>query len=119
MPEESVLIHGMAEGIGLEKGSFRAAFGKEGGGIAEDGRFPDHESALRAVLDRLSGKAAALKSLSGIGHRVVHGGEKYRSAVLVTDRVAADIEALSEIAPLHNPSNLAGINACRKLFPSA
>jgi acetate kinase len=70
-----------------------------------------HESEIRAVLARV-------RSVAAVGHRVVHGGTQYRAAVLVDDAVRAGIQQLSELAPLHNPAALAGINAASEVFPS-
>lgn len=76
--------------------------GEEGGDAA------DHEHGMRVVLDRLGGEAA---SIGAVGHRVVHGGSAFTEPALVTEEVVSGIEAVSELAPLHNPANLAGIRA--------
>ena len=77
-----------------------------------DGTVPDHEAALRQVMDSLD-----LSDLAAIGHRVVHGGTRFSASVLVTDEVVRAIEELVPLAPLHNPENLAGIEVARRLRP--
>ena len=72
----------------------------------------DHAQALRVIFD---GLADTLGGIEAVGHRVVHGGERYRESVLITDQVEADIDALSELAPLHNPPSLAAIRGTRKM----
>ena len=83
----------------------------------------DHEDAIKLVMEALvDPEYGALKSLDeidAIGHRVVHGGETYKSSVLIDDQVVKDLEDCIALAPLHNPPNLAGIKACRELMPDA
>ena len=82
----------------------------------------DHEQAIKFVLTRLVnphyGVLENLEELSGIGHRVVHGGEKFAEPVLITDEVMDEIEKCSELAPLHNPAAILGMKACKKLAPN-
>src|SRR6185295_20070731 len=73
----------------------------------------DHTHALRVLLDRLAG---SLGKIEAVGHRVVHGGDQYVASTLITTQVEAGIDALSELAPLHNPSCLAGIRGARVAF---
>ncbi|MFG2058313.1 acetate/propionate family kinase [Micromonospora sp. NPDC048930] len=80
--------------------------GEPGGGP------PDHESAVREIIDRLD-----LAGLAGVGHRVVHGGRRFSAPVLIDDRVFAAIEDLVPLAPLHNPANLTGIRVAREALP--
>ena len=80
------------------------------------GDAADHEAGMRVVLDRLGDEAA---SIGAVGHRVVHGGSIFTAPTLVTDEVIAGIEAVSELAPLHNPANLAGIRAARAVLHAA
>lgn len=77
----------------------------------------DHKAALTALTDLLSELGHNTKDLAAAGHRVVHGGETFNASVLITPEVLADIEALSHLAPLHNPANLAGIRALTALMP--
>ncbi len=82
----------------------------------------DHEQAIKFVLSRLVnphyGVLENLEELSGIGHRVVHGGEKFAKPVIITDEVMDEIEKCSELAPLHNPAAILGMKACKKLAPN-
>ena len=81
----------------------------------------NHEEAIQFILARILnrhyGVMESLDELAGIGHRVVHGGEKFTSSVLITEEVIKEIEKCSDLAPLHNPSAVAGIRACRKIVP--
>ncbi len=77
-----------------------------------------NESLQEAIVDEKFGIIQALTEINGIGHRVVHGGEKYASSVIITDDVITAIEDNIELAPLHNPPNLTGIKETMRLFPS-
>ena len=81
----------------------------------------DHEQAIKFVLSRIMHKKYGvmqdLSELEGIGHRVVHGGEKFSNPVLITDEVIKEIKECSELAPLHNPAAILGIEACKKVAP--
>ena len=83
--------------------------------------MPDHTEAIRLVLEALTNpKTGVVKSLSeidAVGHRIVHGGEKFAESTIIDDDVLKAIEECNDLAPLHNPANLIGINACRKLMP--
>ncbi len=74
----------------------------------------DHQSALRQVLTTVEAELD-VNSLSAVGHRIVHGGDQFRDAVVITDEIVSEIEKWIALAPLHNPANLAGIHACRTL----
>ena len=82
----------------------------------------DHEEAIQFVLDRLTnehyGVLKSLDELAGIGHRVVHGGEKFSKPVIITDEVIEEIRNVSDLAPLHNPAAVLGMEACRKVVPN-
>lgn len=82
----------------------------------------DHEQAIAFVLNRLTndhyGVIKSLDELGGIGHRIVHGGEKFTNSVLITDEVIRGIKECSELAPLHNPAAILGIEACKKIVPN-
>ncbi len=84
--------------------------------------MPTHKQAIQMVLDALvNEKTGAIKSLAeidAVGHRVVHGGEKFAASTILTDEVLAAIEECNDLAPLHNPANLIGINACKELMPN-
>lgn len=84
--------------------------------------MPDHTEAIRLVLEALtnekSGVVKHLDQIGAVGHRIVHGGEKFAESTIITDEVMEAIEECNDLAPLHNPANLIGINACRKLMPT-
>ncbi len=117
---ESVLAKGICERIGIDGGEFtyqKAGLDKEKTNVD----MPTHKEAIQLVLDALvNEKTGAIKDLSeigAVGHRVVHGGEKFASSALITDDMLATVESCNELAPLHNPANLIGIYACRDLMP--
>ncbi len=118
---EQALAVGICERIGIEDGRLKhTPAGGEKELIQKD--MPDHAVAIQLVLDTLiDEKYGVLKDLSeigAIGHRVVHGGEKFASSVLIDDKVLAAIEECTPLAPLHNPANLIGIRACQQLMPN-
>ena len=83
--------------------------------------MPTHTEAIQFVIDALTdadtGVVKSLDEIGAVGHRVVHGGEKFASSVVITDEVKAAIEECNDLAPLHNPANLIGIEACESLMP--
>lgn len=117
---EAVLAKGLCERIGIDG---RLVY-QPAGGEKEitDVAMPTHKQAIQLVLDALvNPKTGALKSLSeieAVGHRTVHGGEKFANSVLINDEVLKTIEECNELAPLHNPANLIGIRACQELMPN-
>ena len=108
---------GLVERIGEQAGHIH----HEGpdGDIDRDANVPDHEAGLGAVLGALAETGAAVtdSGVRAVGHRVVHGGDRFAEAALITDDVVETIEALSDLAPLHNPANLAGIRVARAALP--
>ncbi|MBT6069135.1 acetate kinase [Candidatus Peregrinibacteria bacterium] len=82
-------------------------------------KVKNHKTALRKALKRLKKDKFPLENIRKVGHRVVHGGEKYTAPTRITAKVLKELEGLSQLAPLHNPANIAGIKACMKLFPNA
>lgn len=120
MDDESVLAKGLCERIGLE--SSRLVYTKTGceKEIMEK-EMPDHQAAVGYVLAALTdpdrGVIKALSEIDAVGHRIVHGGEKFADSVLIDEDVIKAIEECSDLAPLHNPANLIGIRACRQLMP--
>lgn len=116
---EAVLAKGLCERIGIDG---RLVY-QPAGGEKEitEAAMPSHKQAIQMVLDALMNeKTGVIKSLSevgAVGHRVVHGGEKFASSVVLTDEVLKAIEECNDLAPLHNPANLIGISACRELMP--
>ena len=118
---EEVLAKGLCERIGID-GSRISYQPKDGDKEETVIPMPDHTVAVRLVIDKLTNPATGVvKSLSDIdavGHRIVHGGEKFASSVIIDDEVIKAIEECNDLAPLHNPANLIGIDACKKLMPS-
>lgn len=118
MPSETVLTKGLVERIGLEDSIFTITVNGEK--QKEVTNIPDHAVAVNMLLNKLTenGIVKSLDEIGGIGHRVVHGGEKFADSVLITDQVLADIEELSDLAPLHNPANIVGIKAFQEVLPN-
>ncbi|MGF7014371.1 acetate kinase [Ornithinibacillus bavariensis] len=117
MPEEKVIAKGLVERIGLPESVFTFESNGEKDKTVSD--IPNHEVAVKMLLDKLtnSGVIQSLTEISAVGHRVVHGGEKFNDSVLITDDVIKEIDELSELAPLHNPANLTGIKAFQEVMP--
>ena len=118
MPEETVIISGYIEKIGLEDTFWTT---KINGEKIKGGRYlKNHSEAVEVLIEELL-KHKAVKSLDeikGVGHRVVHGAEKYKDSVIITDQVIQDIKDMTKFASLHHPGNLAGIEAMRKALPN-
>ncbi len=117
---EQVLAKGLCERIGIDGKFTYKADGKQAIKAA-DVAMPTHSEAIKAVLDALvdadNGVVASMSEIDAVGHRVVHGGEKFAQSVLITDEVMAAIEECNPLAPLHNPANIIGIKACQDLMP--
>ncbi len=117
---QQVLAKGLCERIGID-GKF--TYKPEGKTAVKeaDVAMPTHNEAIKAVLDALvdpaNGVIGSMKEIDAVGHRVVHGGEKFARSVLITDEVMAAIEECNPLAPLHNPANIIGIKACQDLMP--
>ena len=120
MTTEAVQAKGLCERIGID-GS-RIVYTPAGGEkMTIESPMPTHTEAIKLVLDCLTnaeyGVIKSLKEINAVGHRVVHGGEKFASSTIITVEVIKVIEECNELAPLHNPANLIGINVCRELMP--
>ncbi|MGD2246034.1 MAG: acetate/propionate family kinase [Candidatus Aminicenantes bacterium] len=117
--QEENNMEGIVEGIGLENSHHISSSSK--GKLEKKLGIAGYEDAFKAVVDLLTdtdkGVIKDLNELSAVGHRVVHGGEKYSNAVIIDDEVAADIDKYSSLAPLHNPPNLMAIRESIKLMP--
>ena len=115
-----LLAKGLCERIGIDGKFTYKAEGKETLD-AVDVAMPTHSEAIQAVLDALvdtkNGVISSMKEIGAVGHRVVHGGEAFNKSVLIDDAVMKAIEDCIPLAPLHNPANLTGIRACRKVMP--
>ncbi|MDF2612500.1 MAG: acetate kinase [Clostridia bacterium] len=120
MEDESVIAKGICERIGIE-GSFikHTTEGQEA--VKLEGEIPNHKVAFEKMIGMLTtGETACIASvdeIKAVGHRVVHAGEKFNSSVVITDEVVKALEECIDLAPLHNPANLVGINACKELMP--
>lgn len=118
---EKQIAKGLCERIGIE-GS-RLVY-QPAGGEKEETATPmsDHTKAIELVLNALTnektGVVKSLDEIGAVGHRIVHGGEKFASSTVITDEVIEAIKACNDLAPLHNPANLIGIDACKKLMPA-
>ncbi|EIT85459.1 acetate kinase A/propionate kinase 2 [Fictibacillus macauensis ZFHKF-1] len=118
MPEETVLTKGVVERIGLNDSIFTIEVNDEK--IKEVTDIPDHGIAVKMLLEKLTSHdvISSYDEIEGIGHRVVHGGEKFSDSALITEDVLKDIEELSFLAPLHNPANVVGIRAFQEILPN-
>lgn len=116
---EKALAVGVCERIGIDGRLNHTPAGGEK--IVIEKAMPDHEVAVRMVLDALVDKKYGvlddLKEIDAIGHRLVHGGEKFTKSVLIDEDVIAGVEECSPLAPLHNPANLIGVRACQAIMP--
>ena len=116
---EQVLAKGLCERIGIDGSLTYQPAGEEK--VKTDKEMPTHTEAIQFVIDALTdaqtGVVKSLEEIGAVGHRVVHGGEKFASSVVITDEVYQAIEECNDLAPLHNPANLIGIVACQKLMP--
>ena len=116
---EAVLAKGLCERIGIDG---RLVY-KKAGGEKEitEAPMPTHKEAIQMVLDALTnektGAIQSLKEVDAIGHRVVHGGEKFASSAVITEEMIKAVEECNDLAPLHNPANLIGIRVCAELMP--
>ena len=117
---QQVLAKGLCERIGID-GKFTYKAPGKNTIDAVDVAMPTHSEAIQAVLDALvdpqNGVISSMEEIGAVGHRVVHGGEKFARSVKINEEVMAAIEECNPLAPLHNPANIIGIKACQKLMP--
>ena len=122
METETLMAKGLCERIGIDGHLKHSPLVGGKPVFDEDITLPTHAEAIAAVIDKLTsaeyGVVASMKEIDAVGHRVVHGGEKFASSVLITDEVMAALEECTPFAPLHNPANIIGINACRDVMGS-
>ena len=117
--KEKVLAKGLCERIGIDgRLTYQPAGGEK---EKSDLAMPTHTEAIQFVIDALTnektGVVKSLDEIGAVGHRLVHGGEKFASSVVITDEVKKAVEECNDLAPLHNPANLIGVAACEKLMP--
>ncbi|RKI39805.1 acetate kinase [bacterium D16-51] len=115
---EEAIASGLCERIGLDGSITYKAHGEK---YEEEFALPDHGVAIKRVLDMLLDKKfgvlSSLSEINAVGHRLVHGGEKFSSSVVITEEIIQEIESCNDLAPLHNPANLLGVRACQKVMP--
>ena len=116
---EAVLAKGLCERIGIDGSlTYQPAGGEK---KTEDKAMPTHTEAIQFVIDALtdadSGVVKSLDEIGAVGHRLVHGGEKFASSAVSTEEMIKAVEECNDLAPLHNPANLIGVRACQKLMP--
>ena len=117
---EAVLAKGLCERIGIDgRLTYQPAGGEK---KTEDKAMPTHTEAIQFVIDALTdaerGVVGSLEEIGAVGHRLVHGGEKFASSAVITDEMLKAVEECNDLAPLHNPANLIGVDACKKLMPN-
>jgi len=117
MPEETVLAKGLIERIGLNDSVFKIKINDSEN--KEILNIPNHEVAVKKLLESLTstGVIQSLTEIDAIGHRIVHGSERFNDSIKINDNVIHQIEEISELAPLHNPANLTGVKAFQEVLP--
>lgn len=117
MPEENVLASGVIERIGSDNASLKLKYDSKV--LKEEVEIKNHSQAVEVLLHKLIHLKIleSLDEIKGVGHRVVHGGEKFSDSVVITKEVLHAIEEVSDLAPLHNPANLTGIRAFQEVLP--
>ena len=117
---ETVLAKGLCERIGID-GSAITHTPKGGDKVTTTVPMKDHTDAVKLVIEKLTdatvGVIKSLDEIDAVGHRVVHGGEKFATSVVISDEVMEAIAECNDLAPLHNPANIIGINACKEVMP--
>lgn len=118
MPEEEVIVSGLFERIGIAGSCYTIKLNGEK--IKKERDLPNHEEAVKILIDELllNGVIKSLDEIEGVGHRLVHGGEKYANSVIIDDDVISTVTELIPLAPLHNPANLIGVETFKKLLPN-
>ncbi len=119
MDNEEVMAKGLVERIGMDDGVFTHKWNGQKKEVTQP--IPDHKVAVQLLLDALTDKECgvikSMTAIDAIGHRVVHGGEEFAASTLIDDEVMKALEKCSAMAPLHNPPNIIGINACKAIMP--
>lgn len=117
---EKVLAKGLCERIGID-GSAITHQPAGGEKVTSEVDMPNHTAAVKYVIEKLVdpkvGVVSSLDEIGAVGHRIVHGGEKFASSVVIDDEVMKAVEECNDLAPLHNPANLIGINSCKEIMP--
>lgn len=118
MNDESVIASGLFERIGIEGSCYKIKF--NGQTIKQEVELTSHDEAVEILLNKLIDLniISSLDEIDGIGHRLLHGQEKYKKSVIITDEVINDLDSFKEFAPLHIPANISGVNAFKKVLPN-
>jgi acetate kinase len=120
MDNEEVMAKGLVERIGMDDAVFTHKWNGQKKEVTQ--AIPDHKVAVQLLLNALTDKECgvieSMAAIDAIGHRVVHGGEEFAASTLITDAVMKALERCSDMAPLHNPPNIIGINACKAIMPN-
>ena len=118
---EEVMAKGLCERIGIDHSQITYQ-PKDGDKLVTEEDMPDHTKAVELVIKRLTdpsiGVVKSLDEIDAVGHRIVHGGEKFATSVVIDDEVMKAIEECNDLAPLHTPANLIGINSCKAIMPN-
>ncbi len=119
MPEEKIITKGSFDRIGLDGSNYDILVNREK--VKEECELKNHGDAVQILIKELEEKKiiSSLDEIAAVGHRVVHGGSKYSSSVVITDEVLKEIESLTDLAPLHNPASVTGIKAFMENIPNA
>ena len=119
MPEKKVIVKGIFEKIGLENSDYTITIGNEK--IKKEKQLKNHSDAVNILVEELisNNVIERLEDIDAVGHRIVHGGKKYSTSVIVDDEVLKDLESLKDLAPLHNPAGILGIKAFSSSIPNA
>ena len=119
MTDETLLAKGQCDRIGIEGGNFKQTNFK-GDVYKVDVQIADHSEGIKLIVDALTSKEhgviSSMSEINAVGHRVVHGGEKFSGSVIITDEIIEALKECSELSPLHNPANLTGIRACEEII---
>lgn len=118
MEDESVISSGLFERIGIEGSCYTIKYNGEK--YEQEVELANHSDAVRILLEKLIDLniIASLDEIDGVGHRLVHGKDKYSSSVVITDEVIEDLDRFKDFAPLHNPANILGIKAFKEALPN-
>lgn len=119
MTDETLLAKGQCDRIGIDGGNFKQTNFK--GDVYKTAiDIPNHGEGIKLIVDALTcaehGVIASMSEINAVGHRVVHGGEKFSGSVIITDEIIEALKECSELSPLHNPANLTGIRACEEII---
>ncbi len=117
MDTKELIANGLFERIGMEGSKYKIKYGEEK--VEQEVELKDHKDAVEILLDKLValGIVSSLSEIGGVGHRVLHGKDKYKESVVVTDEVIEDIKSYSPLGPLHNPANALGMEAVKEVLP--